>query len=219
VRPRCRWPWLGALALAVGTGPPPGPCAFVVAAPTPPRAAALVEIASIDPTIVIELRYATPHNVFGRRLYPVERALLRRAVAERLARAQSYLRRQGLGLKVWDAYRPASVQRRMWALKRGSRYLANPRRGSKHSRGAAVDVTLVDAMRRAVPMPTDFDEFSGRAHPAYRGGTPESRRNRATLRRAMEAAGFRQNPGEWWHYDDPGWRRYSLLDTPLSIGP
>jgi D-alanyl-D-alanine dipeptidase len=178
--------------------------------------APLVAITAVDATIAIDLRYATPHNRFGCRLYPAACALLRRPVAARLARAQANLRQQGLGLKVWDAYRPASVQRRMWALKPGSRFIANPRRGSKHSRGAAVDVTLVDRLGRELPMPTPFDEFSRRAHPRYPGGSPASRHNRALLRRAMEAAGFRQNPGEWWHYDDPYWRRYPLLDVPLT---
>jgi D-alanyl-D-alanine dipeptidase len=140
---------------------------------------------------------------------------LRRAVAERLARVQGRLRRQGLGLKIWDAYRPASVQRRMWALKRGSRYLAPPGRGSKHSRGAAVDLTLVDGRGRELPMPTPYDEFSHRASRRYRGGPAAAQRNRRILETAMAAHGFRLNPGEWWHFDDPHWRRYSLLDLPL----
>jgi D-alanyl-D-alanine dipeptidase len=175
-----------------------------------------VDVRSIDPSIRVNLRYATTRNIFGKRLFSASRALLRRPVAERLARAQARLRREGMGLEVWDAYRPPSVQWRMWRLRPGSRFLANPRRGSRHSRGAAVDVTLVDRNGRPLPMPTDFDEFSRRAHPAYAGAAPAARRNRARLRRAMEAVGFRQNPGEWWHYDDPNWRRYPLLELPLS---
>jgi zinc D-Ala-D-Ala dipeptidase len=191
-------------------------CDFTRAPASNPQSAILVDVRAFDPTIVIDLRYATSRNIFGRPLYPAARALLRRPVAERLKRAQAGLWRQGLGLKLWDAYRPRSVQGRMWALRPGSRFIANPRRGSKHSRGAAVDVTLVDRLGRELPMPTDFDEFSRRAHPSYHGGSPVARHNRSVLRRAMEAAGFHQNPGEWWHYDDPQWRRYPLLDVPLG---
>jgi zinc D-Ala-D-Ala dipeptidase len=232
VTPPIQCPWrlcaaLAATLVVLGRGAlwSAAPCRLaLVAAPVADAAtinrasspAPLVAITAVDPSIVIDLRYATPRNSFGCQLYPVARALLRRPVAQRLAKAQKRLQRQGLGLKIWDAYRPAAVQRRMWALKPGSRYIANPHRGSKHSRGAAVDVTLVDDKGRELPMPTPFDEFSGRAHPRYRGGTPVTRHNRELLRRAMEAAGFRQNPGEWWHYDDPQWRRYPLLDIPLS---
>jgi D-alanyl-D-alanine dipeptidase len=175
----------------------------------------LVDLAQVEPSIVIDLRYATGDNVFGTRLYRQPRCLLRQPVAERLARVQAILRRQGLGLKVWDAYRPQSVQQRMWAIKGGSRYLASPRRGSKHSRGAAVDVTLVDARGHELSMPTGFDAFTARASRRYHGGPPAFRRNRRLLEQAMVTQGFRPNPGEWWHFDDPHWRRYPLLDLPL----
>jgi D-alanyl-D-alanine dipeptidase len=175
----------------------------------------LVEVRRVDPSIRVDLRYATTRNVFGTRLYRHPRCLLRRPVAQRLARVQRALRRQRLRLLVLDAYRPPSVQRRMWALKHGSRYLAPPWRGSKHSRGAAVDVTLVDARGRPLEMPSRFDEFSPRASRRYRGGSLAARRNRWALERAMAAEGFRPNPGEWWHFDDPYWRRYPPLDVPL----
>jgi D-alanyl-D-alanine dipeptidase len=179
------------------------------------RGASLVPATSVAPGIVVDLRYATTENVFRTRLYREPKCLLRRPVAERLARVQRSLEAEGLGLKVWDAYRPASVQRRMWQLVGGSRYLANPRRGSRHSRGAAVDVTLVDRDGKELAMPTGFDAFSRRASRAYRGGSPAARRNRDRLERAMRAQGFVPNPGEWWHFDDPDWRRYPLLDVPL----
>jgi D-alanyl-D-alanine dipeptidase len=175
----------------------------------------LVDVARIAPGIVIDLRYATTENVFRTRLYRRPRCLLRRPVAERLARVQRSLASKGLGLKVWDAYRPASAQRQMWQIVGGSRYLASPRRGSKHSRGAAVDLTLVDLAGRELPMPTGFDEFSSRASRRFRGGSARTRQNRALLERVMRAQGFLPNPGEWWHFDDPNWRRYRLLDAPL----
>lgn len=195
--------WVGLCLLVVASaagGEPPAP---------------LVEVTAVAPGVVVDLRYATTENIFRTRLYPRARCLLRRPVAERLARVQRALEGKGLGLKVWDAYRPASVQRRMWAITGGSRYLANPRRGSKHSRGAAVDVTLVDRDGRELPMPTGFDEFSRRASRSYQGGSADARRNRVLLEQSMRAQGFLPNPGEWWHFDDPHWRRYPLLDVPL----
>jgi D-alanyl-D-alanine dipeptidase len=136
-----------------------------------------------------------------------------------LARVQAGLRKRGLGLKIWDAYRPQSVQVRMWRLRPdGHRlYIANPRKGSKHSRGAAVDVTLVDRSGRELAMPTPHDSFSPLAHRnAIRGVSAPARRNRGVLEDAMRTEGFHPNPMEWWHFDAPDWRTYSLLDTPLS---
>lgn len=191
-----------------------------VALPAPPvpgaPAAPLVDVCSVDTTLRVDLHYATAHNVFHRRLYSGTVALLRAPVARRLARAQVDLRKQGLGLKVWDAYRPRSVQYAMWKLRPGSRYLANPRRGSKHNRGAAVDVTLVDTAGRELPMPTPHDEFSARARRgAVKGVLPAARRNSHTLETAMRGAGFHPNPGEWWHFDAPDWRSYPLADVPV----
>jgi zinc D-Ala-D-Ala dipeptidase len=195
-------------------------CVFVVVAylvrPVLGAAAPLVEVKTIDPTIQVDLRYNTPNNIFKRRFYRSGTALLREPVARRLARVQARLRKQGLGLKIWDAYRPRSVQYAMWRIKPGTRYLANPRKGSKHNRGAAVDVTLVDAQGRELKMPTPHDEFSPRAHRgAVRGVTPLARKNARILDAAMRAEGFRPNRYEWWHYDAPDWRSYPLANVPL----
>lgn len=181
----------------------------------------LVDIRTVDPTIRVDLRYSSEHNTFGRRLYSGNVALLREPVARRLARVQSRLRKQGLGLKVWDAYRPRSVQSLMWRLRPEgrSRYIANPRKGSKHNRGAAVDVTLVRADGREMEMPTPHDEFSARAHRgATRGISPAARRNAQILDGAMRAEGFMPNPYEWWHFTAPEWRSYPLSDMPLPLG-
>ncbi len=183
----------------------------------------LVEPTSLDPTIRLDLRYATDRNFTGVAVYPEARCLLRRDVAERLARVQARLRAEGKGLLVWDCYRPFSVQERFFALVPDERYVAKPVRsegrpvqGSKHNRGAAVDVTLVDAAGTPLPMPTDFDDFSARAHRDAVEATPEALANRATLEAAMVAQGFAPLPTEWWHFDGPGWERYELLDAPLD---
>src|SRR5262249_53962703 len=139
----------------------------------------LVDVATVDPTIRIDMRYATPDNFTGVAVYPVARCLLRRDAADRLARLQRRLRTDGLGLVVWDCYRPFSVQERFWALVPDERYVARPERrdgrpvaGSKHNRGDAVDVTLADATGARLEMPTGFDDFSDRAHRDATPGSP-----------------------------------------------
>jgi len=190
-----------------------GPC---------PPAGDLVDLAAVDPTIRIDIRYATSDNFTGVAVYPVARCLLRRNAAERLARVQSRLRADGLGLLVWDCYRPFAVQERFWALVPDERYVARPERrggrpvaGSKHNRGAAVDVTLVDAGGAALAMPTGFDDFTERAHRGAPGVPPEARANAERLEAAMASEGFEPLPTEWWHFDAPGWRGDALLDVPL----
>lgn len=184
--------------------------------------AALVDVTTVAPTIRLDLRYATPDNFTGRTVYPAARCLLRAPVAAALARVQSRLAAHDVGLAVWDCYRPFSVQERFWALVPDERYVARPVvrdgvpvEGSRHNRGAAVDVTLVDARGRPLPMPTGFDDFSARAHRDASTWAPDARRNAALLEDAMLAEGFAPLPTEWWHYDGPAWERYELLDVPL----
>ncbi|MBI3912324.1 MAG: M15 family metallopeptidase [Armatimonadetes bacterium] len=192
--------------------------AVIVSAGAAPRrpTAPLVRVLEVDPTLVVDLSYRRADNVFRKRFYSSNVALLRRPVAERLARANARLRRLGFRIKIWDAYRPHSVQKRMWRLTPSKRFLVNPRFGSHHSRGAAVDVTLVDLTGRPVPMPTPHDEFSRRARRgALQGVSRAARANWRRLDKAMRAVGFRPLVREWWHFDDPHARRYALADIPL----
>lgn len=182
-----------------------------------------VDVRRLDPSIRLDVRYATTANFTGVAVYPVARCLLRREVAARLVRVQARLRAQGLGLLVWDCYRPFSVQQRFWALVPDARYVAEPVvrdgrpvEGSKHNRGAAVDVTLVDATGTPLVMPTDYDDFGPRAHWDATDWSPEARHHAGLLERAMTAEGFAPLPTEWWHYDGPGWQRYDLADVPLG---
>lgn len=202
------------LSLSVLSAPPwfSPPAA---AAPARPSPLDLVEVRRIAPGIRVDLRYATAENVFGRRLYTKPRCLLRRGVAERLARVQRRLEREGYGLKIWDAYRPRSVQWTMWRIHPRGGYVGDPRRGSHHNRGAAVDLTLVRADGRPVPMPTAYDHFGPRAHLSYQNLPKAVRENRAHLVRAMRAEGFIPYRREWWHFVAPDYRRYRMLDVPL----
>ena len=169
------------------------------------------------------MRYATANNFTGVALYPVGRCVLRRDIAERVQRVQAGLKPRGLGLKVWDCYRPISVQERFWAMVPDARYVAQPVirdgkpvEGSKHNRGAAVDVTLVDASGHEVPMPTDYDDFSDRAHRTNLHGDGQAMRNMRILEVAMVREGFEPLPTEWWHFDGPGWEKFELSDVPLD---
>jgi D-alanyl-D-alanine dipeptidase len=190
--------------------------AFILAACQHPRPDGLVELERVVPGVVLDLRYATTNNFTGQVLYPEARAWLRAGTAQRLAGVQRELASLGLRLKVFDAYRPLSVQRRLWALVPDERYVANPAKGSRHNRGAAVDVTLENADGCELPMPTEFDDFSERAHRNYRDLPAEVLANRDLLERVMSRHGFIGLPTEWWHFDDADYRKYELLDVPLS---
>jgi zinc D-Ala-D-Ala dipeptidase len=184
--------------------------------------AGLVDLLAVAPTIRLDIKYSTHDNFYGQPVYQEARAYLRRPVAEQLARVQLALQRQGLGLLVYDAYRPFSVQERFWTHTPNPDFLAQPIRdngrmvdGSKHNRGVAVDLTLVDGQGRPLEMPTPFDEFTDRAWRHYAGGTDASRRNRDLLERVMVAHDFVPLPSEWWHYEIADFLSYGLLDLPL----
>ena len=179
----------------------------------PPAGCALVDLQTIDTTLVIDNRYATTANVTDRRLYPDARIFLERSAAERLARVQASLRGRGLGLKVFDGYRPHAIQKALWKVKPDTRYVADPAKGSRHNRGSAVDVTLVDAEGRELPMPSAFDEFGPRSHLDFLDTDDDRLAHRDTLQKAMRAEGFLPLATEWWHFDAPGWRAFPVMDA------
>jgi zinc D-Ala-D-Ala dipeptidase len=177
----------------------------------------LVNLAKFEPAIRLDIRYATSANFTSRVLYPSAEAWLRAPVAEALVRVQRDLDAEGLGLKVFDAYRPYSVTVTMWELVRDPRYVADPAEGSRHNRGAAVDVTLVRRdSGEELPMPTAYDDFTERAHRDYQELPASVIENRAKLERAMSRHGFAGLPTEWWHFDYEGWRRFELLDLTFD---
>ena len=183
--------------------------------------APLVELKQLEPDIHLDIRYATQNNFTGRPLYPKARALLLPEPAQALARVHRALKEKGYGIVVYDAYRPWSVTRDLWDLAseadRANGYVADPATGSRHNRGCAVDVGLYDLITgREVPMPSEFDDFSIRAHADWTGGPEEPRRNRDELRRAMEAEDFKVLPNEWWHFNYRGCDRHLLLDIPIE---
>lgn len=160
----------------------------------------LVNIQKIDPSILVELRYATKNNFTGRVVYDFTECFLVEKAAFALAEVQEDLQKKGLGLKVWDGYRPFKAQELFWELVPDERYVANPKKGGSHTKGIAVDVTLVDSSGKELPMPSHFDDFSQKAHGDYEEASPEEIRNREILRKAMEKRGFLALPTEWWHF-------------------
>ena len=178
-------------------------------------AAGLVEILFETSGILIDMPYATDDNFMGRAVYPSQRAYGVNDLVERLLTAQGILAEQGYGLKIWDAYRPRHVQWLMWEAVPDSNWVGDPERGSSHNRGAAVDVTLVDAQGQALEMPTPFDHFSPEAHVDYPERTVLAATHLCLLREAMLTAGFRDYSNEWWHFSLPQSIYYPLLDLPL----
>ena len=179
----------------------------------------LVELVKLDPTIKLEVRYATTNNFLGTKVYEEARAFMQRPAAEALVRAHHALKSLGYGLLIHDAYRPWYVTKIFWdATPPAKKWLvANPAEGSKHNRGSAVDLTLYDLKTgKPVEMVSTYDESTDRAYAEYPGGTSLERWYRELLRQAMEAQGFTVNPQEWWHFDHEEWRNYRIGNVPFD---
>jgi CubicO group peptidase (beta-lactamase class C family)/D-alanyl-D-alanine dipeptidase len=176
----------------------------------------LVELTSLDPTIKLDIRYATTNNFLQTIFYPEARAFLQRPAAEALLHAHRKLRSMGFGLLIHDAYRPWYVTKMFWDGTPPDKHIfvADPSHGSRHNRGCAVDLTLYDlSTGRPVEMPGLYDEMSERSYPDYPGGTALARWHRQLLRRAMEDEGFTVYEFEWWHFDYKDWQKYPVLNV------
>lgn len=177
-----------------------------------------VLISDIDSDILIDLRYTTTNNFTGKVVYPVNAAVLRKETALKLAKANTTLKSMGYKLKVWDAYRPLSVQQIFWDLVHDSKYVANPATGgSIHNRGCAVDVTLVDMNNNDIIMPSDFDDFTIKASRNNLSVSSEAKTNMNLLTNAMIESGFSTINSEWWHYNDIDYNNYNVTDMDLNL--
>ncbi|QEG21887.1 serine hydrolase [Mariniblastus fucicola] len=173
----------------------------------------LVDLASLDPTIKMDIRYATTNNFMGAVFYKQPKAFMQRPAAEAVVRANAKLKKRGLGLLVHDAYRPWFVTKMFWDATPGEMkdFVANPALGSRHNRGCAVDITLYDLETgKPIQMVAGYDEFSARSFPMYPGGTASQRWYRHLLRQTMEAEGFSVYEFEWWHFDYKDWKKYRI---------
>ncbi|HVW94501.1 MAG TPA: M15 family metallopeptidase [Mucilaginibacter sp.] len=177
----------------------------------------LVEIKKYIPGIVLDIRYATTNNFTHHRMYRQARAFARLPVVLALKDVEDELKQKGLGLKIYDAYRPYAVTARFYEVTPDTNFVADPRRGSKHNRGCAVDISLVDLKTgRELNMPTGFDSFSRKAAANYPNLSAEQLSNRELLKSVMQAHGFRVISTEWWHFDFNGWTKFPLLDIPFE---
>lgn len=199
------------LSVAVAQGPPVETGPF--------RKPDLVELVKLDPTIKLDIRYATKNNFVGKKVYKQARAFLQRPAAEALVRANQKLRAQGYGLIIHDGYRPWCITKIFWDVTPLDKkiFVADPSKGSRHNRGAAVDLSLFDLKTgMTVKMPGEYDEMTERSHINYECASPEAKRLREMLRAAMTAEGFAVYEPEWWHYDYKDWKEYPILNVQFS---
>src|SRR5258705_977381 len=211
-------PWLKAsliillaLVVAAAQGPP--------AETGPFRTPELVELTKLDPTIKLDIHYATRNNFLGKAVYKQPRAFLQRPAAEALGRVNQALRKQGFGLVVFDGYRPWAVTKVFWDVTPADKkiFVADPSKGSRHNRGCSVDLSLFELKTGLqVKMPSEYDEMTERSHINYECATPEAKVLRELLRAAMTAEGFAVYEPEWWHYDYKDWKEYPIINIKFS---
>jgi len=170
-----------------------------------------IELISLDKTIILDLRYATPNNFVKEQMYDCGRCFLRPKVARRVFRAHQILRKQGLGLKMFDCYRPRPIQQKLWDKVPNASYVTPPWKGSMHNKGAAVDLTIVDAAGKELDMGTEFDYFGERGHHTYQDLPEEVLANRQLLKSTMKEVGLSAIRTEWWHYSFKQ-RAYKISD-------
>ncbi|WP_432712614.1 M15 family metallopeptidase [Pedobacter sp.] len=177
----------------------------------------LVDIQKAIPDITLDIRYATSNNFMKRVMYPEARAFARKPVVAQLKNIQRELRTKGFGLKIYDAYRPYAITIAFYEQASDKNFVADPKKGSKHNRGCAIDLTLVNfKTKEEIPMPTPYDSFEAAAAANYPNTTAEQRKNRDFLIQTMQKHGFKVLSNEWWHFDFIGWQQYELLDIPFK---
>ena len=186
------------------------------------RSPDLVELVKLDSTIRLDIRYATDNNFVDRPVYTQARAFLQRPAAEALISVHQKLKQQGFGILVFDGYRPWRVTKVFWEItpKDKKNFVANPRKGSMHNRGCAVDISLYDlSTGKEVEMTGQYDEMTERSFVSYPGGTESQRKNRDLLIATMEAEGFKVLKDEWWHFTYKDAELYNIADIPFEEIP
>ena len=177
----------------------------------------LIDLEKLIPSLVLDIRYATTNNFTGEKIYSIAKAYARKPVAESLKKIQADLKSQGLGIKIFDAYRPYKATVKFYEVYGDTTYVASPYKGSRHNRGCALDLTLINLKTgKELKMPTGYDSFSKDAWPTTPVKDPEARKNRTLLISAMEKHGFRVNSSEWWHFDFIGWKKFEVLDIDFE---
>jgi zinc D-Ala-D-Ala dipeptidase len=177
----------------------------------------LVDLEIFIPGIALDIRYATTNNFTNEQIYNIAKAYARKPVAMALLKVQEELKTKGLGIKIFDAYRPYKATVKFYEVYHDTTYVASPYRGSRHNRGCALDLTIIDLKTgKELEMPTGYDSFRKEAWPSTPVADPEVKANRALLIGIMEKHGFRVNGSEWWHFDFRGWKNYEVLDIDFE---
>lgn len=177
----------------------------------------LVLLNTVDSTFTYDVKYSTPNNFTGKILYKTNKVYLRKIAADSLSKANNYfITNYHHSIKIFDGYRPLSVQKFMWSILPDDRYVANPQKGSRHNRGAAIDLTLIDSLGNELDMGTEYDNFTIKAHPDYQFLPDNVKRNRKILSDGMQKFGFLPISSEWWHFDFKGWKNFSVLNIEIE---
>lgn len=177
----------------------------------------LVNLETFIPGLVLDIRYATTNNFTGEKIYNLPRAYARKPVAEALKKAQEEFNKNGVGIKIYDAYRPYSATVKFYEVYRDTTYVASPYKGSRHNRGCAIDMTLVDLKTgEELKMPTEYDSFKKEAWPSTPVKDPLIKKNRDLIISIMEKHGFKVNASEWWHFDFIGWQKFEVMDIDFE---
>lgn len=177
----------------------------------------LVDLQKFIPGVVLDIRYATTNNFTGEKIYDLAKAYARKPVAEALKKAQAEFKAQGLGIKIFDAYRPYKATVKFYEVYHDTTYVASPYRGSRHNRGCAIDMTLIDLKTgQELKMPTEYDSFRKEAWPTTPVSDPVVKKNRDLIISVMKKYGFKVNSSEWWHFDFIGWQKFDVLDIDFE---
>ena len=177
----------------------------------------LINLEKFIPGIVLDIRYATENNFTKEKIYNLPRAYARKPVAESLKKAQEEFKSLGFGIKIFDAYRPYAATVNFYEVYKDTTYVASPYRGSRHNRGCAIDMTLIDLKTgKELPMPTEYDSFRKEAWPTTPVKDPVIKKNRDLIISVMEKHGFKVNSSEWWHFDFIGWQKFDVMDISFE---
>jgi len=177
----------------------------------------LIDLEKFIPGIVLDIRYATTNNFTGELIYNLSKAYARKPVAESLKKAQAELAKHGVGIKIYDAYRPYSATVKFYEVYRDTTYVASPYKGSRHNRGCAIDMTLIDLKTgKELVMPTEYDSFKKEAWPTTPVKDPVIKKNRELIISVMHKHGFKVNASEWWHFDFTGWQKFEVMDIDFE---
>ncbi len=177
----------------------------------------LIDLEKFIPGIALDIRYATTSNFTNEKIYNLAKAYARKPVAEAVKKAQAELKSKGLGIKVFDAYRPYKATVKFYEVYHDTTYVASPYKGSRHNRGCAIDMTIFNLKTgKELKMPTGYDSFQKAAWPSTPVKDPEIKRNRDLIISVMQKQGFKVNGSEWWHFDFTGWKNFEVLDIDFE---